>query len=52
MPFRSKAQQRFLEANPAKVGGKGKLREWEQSTNFKTLPEKKRKRGILSKRHD
>lgn len=28
MPFQSKAQQRFLEANPEKVGGKAKLKEW------------------------
>lgn len=41
MPFQSKAQQRFLEANPEKVGGRGKLREWEQATDFKKLPEKK-----------
>lgn len=40
MPFRSKAQQRFLEAHPDKVGGKGKLKEWESATNFKTLPNK------------
>lgn len=41
MPFASKAQQRYLEANPDKVGGRGKLKEWEQATNFKTLPERK-----------
>ncbi len=48
MPFQSKAQQRFLEANPDKIGGRSKLREWEQATDFKSLPEKKKKRGILS----
>lgn len=42
MPFKSKAQQRFLEAHPEKVGGRAKLREWEQATNFNTLPEKKK----------
>jgi hypothetical protein len=41
MPFHSKAQQRFLEAHPEKVGGKAKLKEWEQATNFSRLPEKK-----------
>jgi hypothetical protein len=41
MPFASKAQQRFLEANPDKVGGKAKLREWEQATDFKKLPARK-----------
>lgn len=39
MPFRSKAQQGFLEANPEKVGGKKKLAEWEQSTDYSNLPE-------------
>jgi hypothetical protein len=43
MPFASKAQQRFLHANPEKVGGEKKLAEWDSSTNFKTLPEKKKK---------
>ena len=41
MPFKSKAQQRFLEAHPEKVGGRRKLKEWEQATDFKSLPEKK-----------
>ena len=41
MPFQSKAQQRFLEAHPEKVGGKGKLKEWESATDFKSLPERK-----------
>lgn len=39
MPFKSKAQQRFLEAHPEKL--KGKIGEWESSTDFKHLPEKK-----------
>lgn len=41
MPFKSKAQQRFLEANPGKVGGKSALKEWESATDFSKLPEKK-----------
>lgn len=50
MPFQSKKQQRFLEANPDKVGGKAKLREWEQATDFKTLPEKKQPaKGLLAR---
>jgi hypothetical protein len=44
MPFLSKAQQRFLEAHPEKVGGREKLKEWEQATDFQHLPEKK---GLL-----
>jgi hypothetical protein len=43
MPFKSKAQQRFLYAHPEKVGGKEALAEWSSATNFKTLPEKKKK---------
>ena len=41
MPFVSKLQQRFLEAHPEKVGGREKLHEWEQATDFSRLPEKK-----------
>ncbi len=48
MPFDSRAQWKLLEAHPEKIGGRAKLREWEQATNFSTLPEKKKKRGILS----
>jgi hypothetical protein len=40
MPFKSVAQQHFLEANPDKVGGREKLKEWEQATDFKSLPRK------------
>ena len=43
MPFASKAQQRFLHANPEKVGGEKKLAEWDKSTDFSKLPEKKKK---------
>ena len=41
MPFKSKAQQRFLEAHPEKL--KGNIGEWESATNFKSLPERKGK---------
>lgn len=44
MPFQSKAQQRFLEAHPEKVGGRAKLKEWEGATDFSHLPE--RKKGV------
>ena len=50
MPFQSKAQQRFLYAHPEKVGGKDKLSEWSSATNFKTLPEKKKKFSYASKK--
>ena len=43
MPFQSKAQQRFLYAHPEKVGGKAKLAEWSAATDFKSLPDKKKK---------
>ncbi len=43
MPFASKAQQRFLYSHPEKVGGKKKLAEWSASTDFKKIPEKKKK---------
>jgi hypothetical protein len=48
IPFKSKSQQRFLEAHPEKL--KGKIKEWEQATNFKTLPEKVRPRGKFNTR--
>jgi hypothetical protein len=41
LPFESKAQQRFLEAHPEKVGGRAKLKEWEGATDFSHLPEHK-----------
>lgn len=49
MPFQSKAQQRFLYAHPEKVGGKAKLAEWSSDTNFKSLPEKKKKFAYVPK---
>jgi hypothetical protein len=40
MPFKSKAQQRKLEALAAEGKfGKGNIEEWESSTDFKHLPE-------------
>ena len=42
MPFVSRAQQKFLYANPDKIGGKEKLKEWAQDTDFSKLPEKKK----------
>lgn len=47
MPFKSKKQQRFLEAHPDKVGGKAKLKEWESKTDFKHLPESAKPRPRL-----
>jgi hypothetical protein len=44
MPFASKSQQRFLHSHPEKVGGKAKLAEWDASTDFSKLPEKKTKK--------
>lgn len=44
MPFRSKAQQRFLEANKKKIKGLN-IKEWEKSTNYKTLPARKKKKS-------
>lgn len=49
MPFASKAQQRFLHANPEKVGGEKKLSEWDKGTDFKHLPEKKKKFSYAKK---
>lgn len=50
MPFKSKAQQRFLYAHPEKIGGKKALKEWSDATDFSHLPEKKtKKRGHSSK---
>ncbi len=44
MPFESKAQQRWAYANPEKLGGESKLKEWSAATDFKSLPEKKTKK--------
>ena len=41
-PFASKAQQRFMYANPDILGKKG-LKEWSSKTDFKSLPQHKGK---------
>ena len=41
-PFASKAQQRFMYANPDILGKKG-LKEWSSKTDFKSLPQHKAK---------
>jgi hypothetical protein len=38
MPFVSQAQAAFLEHHPEKIGGKEKLKEWENATRGKHLP--------------
>lgn len=48
MPFRSKAQQRFLHAHPEKVGGKAKLKEWDAATDFSSLPERKKRKAFAA----
>jgi len=50
MPFESSAQQRFLYAHPEKVGGKEKLAEWSAATDFKNLPERKKKASGFGKK--
>lgn len=54
VPFASRAQQRYLYAHPDKVGGADKLKEWSDSTNFSSLPQKapqqKRQPGALLKK--
>ena len=52
MPFKSKDQQRFLYANPEKIGGKKKLAEWASATDFKSLPEKAKKFTYASKKKE
>jgi hypothetical protein len=50
MPFKSKAQQKFAYANPDKFGGKQGLAEWSSATDFKALPERKRKAPGLGRK--
>ena len=47
-PFKSKAQAKFLAANPEKVGGRGKLKHWFEETDMKNLPEKVSKSEIIT----
>lgn len=42
IPYESKKQQRYLHAHPDILGKEG-LKEWDTATNFKKLPEKKKK---------
>lgn len=44
MPFESKKQAAFLHAHPEKVGGEAALKEWDQATNWNSLPERKKKK--------
>lgn len=43
MPFLSRSQQKWAHAPPgtAALGGTDKVKEWDQSTDFSNLPEKK-----------
>ena|ERR1022692_687537 len=52
MPFKSVAQQGFLEAHPEKVGGKEKLKEWEHATDFSKLPKHVKKGKTMSSPYD
>jgi len=46
MPAKSKAQERFIMANPGKFGGKKKaIKEWLKPVKGKKLPNKVKKRG-------
>jgi hypothetical protein len=47
-PFSSKAQQRFMYANPSVLGRKA-LEEWSTKTSFKNLPEKVKPAGKKEK---
>jgi hypothetical protein len=52
MPFESKAQQRYMFAHKDELGKQGvDVKEWADKTDFKHLPERKRKApGIGRKR--
>jgi len=52
MPFKSGAQQRFAYANPEKFGGKSGLAEWSAATDFKSLPEYKKKASGLGRKKE
>jgi len=43
-PFASLAESRFAHANPEKFGGKKGLKEWENATDYASLPEKVKKK--------
>lgn len=51
MPFASKAQQRYMYAHKDDPSMKNvDLKEWSASTNFKKLPEKKKKFAYAAKK--
>lgn len=44
MPYKSVAQQKFFHANKAELEKQGvNVSEWDESTDFSKLPEKKKK---------
>jgi len=40
VPFQSKRQQRYMFANPGKLGGMKKVMEWAHATDYSHLPER------------
>lgn len=38
MPFKSRAQQGYMFANPGKIGGLKKVMEWAHATDYSKLP--------------
>lgn len=46
MPFKSKAQQRYLESDASPLT-EAQKREWESATNFKRLPARKKKSAVV-----
>jgi hypothetical protein len=50
MPFKSSAQQRYLESSASPLSESQK-KEWESATNFSKLPERKKKGSTIRKRH-
>lgn len=48
-PFKSKKQERFLAANPKKIGGWSQFEEWAHATDQKKLPKKAPKKKGKSK---
>lgn len=46
MPFKSKAQQGFMEAHRAQMEAQGvNMKEWEQASKGKKLPKRAKKKG-------
>ncbi len=48
MPFKSKAQQRYLESSSSPLTS-GQKREFESATDFSRLPERSKTRGLARK---